>query len=97
MHLLQRVAHVGVGVGEGGLDPGRRFAFILRNPNLKGMFRGFLVIRGGFSPDCLLVVHERLVELALLLQDGRQVGVRSRKLGKHLQGLQVQPAGNNEI
>ena len=36
-------------------------------------------------------MHERLVELPLLLQDGRQVGVRSRKLGEHLQGLQVQP------
>ena len=42
-------------------------------------------------PNGLLVVHERLVELPLLLEDGRQVGVRRRELGKHLQGLQVQP------
>ena len=42
-------------------------------------------------PNGLLVVHERFVELPLLLEDGRQVGVRRRELGKHLQGLQVQP------
>ena len=36
-------------------------------------------------------MHERLVELPLLLEDGGQVGVRRRELGKHLQGLQVQP------
>ena len=42
-------------------------------------------------PNGLLVVHERLVELPLLLEDGRQVGVRRRELGKPLPGLQVQP------
>ena len=41
-------------------------------------------------------MHERLVELALLLQDGRQVGVRRRELGEHLQRLQVEPARNGE-
>ncbi len=44
-----------------------------------------------FSPDCLLVVHEGLVQLALLLQDGGEVRVGGGELGEDLQGLEVEP------
>ena len=64
VHLLQGVAHVAVGIGEGRLDP-----------------------------DCLLVVHQSLVQLALLLQDGGQVGVGCRELWEDLKSLQVEPGG----
>lgn len=45
------------------------------------------------SPNGLFVVHERLVQLPLLLQDRGQVGMSSSKLGEHLESLQVQPRG----
>ena len=35
-------------------------------------------------------MHERLVELPLLLEDGREVGVRGGELGEDLEGLQVE-------
>ena len=38
------------------------------------------------SPDCLLVVHESLVELALHLENAGQVGVGSCKLRVDLRG-----------
>lgn len=62
LHLLQRVAHIGVRIGEARLDA-----------------------------DGLFVVHESLVEFALLLQNGGEVAVSRCEFGEHLQGLQVEP------
>ena len=63
-HLLQRVAHITVGVGKGGRDA-----------------------------DRLLVVHDRLGELALLLENRRQVGVGGGEFGHDVQGAQVETGG----
>lgn len=37
-----------------------------------------------YKPDCLLVVHEGLLEFSLLLKDTRQVGVSCCKLWEDL-------------
>lgn len=49
--------------------------------------------KGGLDANGLLVVHEGLVELPLLLEDGGQVGVCRGELREHLQGLEVQAGG----
>ncbi len=51
------------------------------------------VRKSRLDPDGLFVMHEGLVQLSLLLQNGCQVGVRGGKLGKHLQGLEIQSGG----
>jgi hypothetical protein len=35
-------------------------------------------------------MHESFIELALLLQDGSQIGMRGGKLGEDIQGLQIE-------
>lgn len=55
-----------------------------------GRYQPVGVSKGGLNADGLFVVHERLIELALLLQNGRQVAVRRSKLREYFQGLQVQ-------
>lgn len=43
------------------------------------------------DPDRFLVMHQRLVELALLLQHRCQIAVSSSEFWKHFQSLQIEP------
>ena len=99
LHLLQRVAHVAVGIGERRLDSAQaapiKNRYTRRSSSGLGRPVPTKTTRTASStsaalPNGVLVVHERLVELALLLQHRRQVRVSGRELGEDVERLQVE-------
>lgn len=89
LHLLQGVAHVGVGVGKRGTYPRERETperAHLSKRTLKAYTATHDHVHVWLRrrPDRLLVVHEGFLELPLLLEDAGQVGVSCGKLRENL-------------